>query len=65
MFFLLLCLLLWGLLALKVPFDTYGWLFLVATGWFCGFLDGKRGRGKRPDSVALPPEVMDSTPVGV
>jgi hypothetical protein len=61
MFFMVLCLLLWGLIALKAPFDTYGWLFLVATGWFCGFLDGKRSQGKRPDSVALPAERLDST----
>jgi hypothetical protein len=41
MFLALLCLGLWVLLAQKVPFDIYGWMMVIASAWFCGFLDGR------------------------
>jgi hypothetical protein len=41
MAFLLLCVGLWLILTFKVPVDTYGWLMLVATGWFLGFVDAQ------------------------
>jgi hypothetical protein len=51
--FLLLCLALWALLAFKVPVDTYGWLFLLATAWLLGFLDGRHRPGQ-DDAAPLP-----------
>jgi hypothetical protein len=41
MFFIFLCILLWALIAAHAPFDQFGWLMLVGTGWFCGFMDAK------------------------
>ena len=51
--FLLLMGLLWALFAFKVPFDTYGWLMLVAAGWCGGFWDGKRADANPSQSVVL------------
>jgi hypothetical protein len=45
--------LLWALFAFKVPFDTYGWLMLVAAGWCGGFWDGKRADANPSQSVVL------------
>lgn len=57
MFFLLLCLLLWGLFANKVPFDQFGWLMLVATAWFTGFLDCRFfGKLEADKSRGIPPD---------
>ena len=39
MFFILLCLLLWALFALRSPFDTFGWLMIVGYAWVAGYLD--------------------------
>jgi hypothetical protein len=41
MAFLVLCIGLWALIAFKIPVDTYGWLMLVSTGWFLGFVDAQ------------------------
>jgi hypothetical protein len=51
--FILLMALLWALFAFKAPFDTYGWLMLVAAGWCGGFLDGRRADGNPSDAAVL------------
>lgn len=75
MFFLLLCLGLYGLVATGTPIDEFGWLWLVAAGWFFGFLDGRVTFGKllgskngndhekpHPDST-MPPDELPVTPI--
>ncbi len=54
MFFLLMCVGLWALIATKTPTDTYGWLMLVATGWFLGFLDGQLASRNKSNTTPTP-----------
>ncbi|MGE0199907.1 MAG: hypothetical protein AB7P76_02935 [Candidatus Melainabacteria bacterium] len=62
MFFAALCLLLYLLIANKVQPDMFGWLMLVGTGWFAGYLDGRvlQRSDKDPDRV-LPPDVTEDS----
>lgn len=74
MFFCLMCIGLYALIASNMAVDTYGWLWLVAGGWFLGFLDGRFSFGKgvfgkkeasnghHPDST-MPPDEHDVTPI--
>lgn len=63
MFFALLCILLWALIALQVPFDKFGWLMLVATGWVAGFLDCRmRYQLDKDPSSGLPPDMKRDHP---
>jgi|GEM_PF-5210900 len=56
MFFLLLCVVLWAILAFLPRPDLFAWCVLIGFGWFMGFCDGKRAAasGKRSDAEPLP-----------
>lgn len=56
MFFAMLILLIWALLATGAAFDKFGWLMLVGTAWVAGYLDCRMFRrfDKDPDRV-MPP----------
>ncbi|MDH4378359.1 MAG: hypothetical protein QE263_00425 [Vampirovibrionales bacterium] len=58
MFFTLLCLGLWALVAFKVPTDLFGWLMLVGAGWVFGFLDGRRATQNHSDAEPLPHHLL-------
>jgi hypothetical protein len=62
MFFALLCLLLWALFAFDVAFDNFGWLMLVATGWFAGFMDARlfAKRDQTKEGVVPPGDPTDT-----
>jgi hypothetical protein len=67
MAFILLCVALWAIIAFKVPMDTFGWLMLVATGWFLGFADALLLRNwetkQRQQAEANPTLQQDVTPL--
>jgi hypothetical protein len=62
MAFILLCVALWAIIAFKVPMDTFGWLMLVATGWFLGFADALLLRNCQ-QAEANPTLQQDVTPL--
>ncbi|MEB3286507.1 MAG: hypothetical protein VKJ04_03280 [Vampirovibrionales bacterium] len=60
MFFAALCVLIVLLLANKVIPDVYGWIMLVGTGWFCGYMDGRIFRRSDVDKDrVVPPDMSD------
>lgn len=60
MFFAALCLLMILLLANGVKPDVYGWVMLVGTGWFSGYMDGRIFRRSDNDTDrVVPPDISD------
>jgi hypothetical protein len=62
LFFILLCIILYLVIAFKLNIQVpYGWLMLVAFGWFMGFLDGRRSmQGAHRDQAFLPKSEDDA-----
>lgn len=66
MFFLLLCAILWALFAFQSPFDTFGWLMLVALAWVFGFLDCKLAKKSDAEKGhTFPPDMAGEIASGV
>lgn len=60
MFFAALCILTVVLMANHVAIDTYGWLMLMGTGWFAGYMDCRLFQHWDQDKArTLPPDMAD------
>ena len=62
MFFALLILIIWAILALGMTPDTFGWLMIVGAGWVFGYLDCRFFKKSDTDtSRTLPDEDTPET----
>lgn len=56
MYFAIVCLLVFILLATGAKIDEYGWMMLVGTGWVAGFLDARKSSGSDKPRLPSGPE---------
>lgn len=62
MFFASLLVLVWALFANGVVPDKFGWLMLMAVGWFAGFMDCQWIHRKKSDADQTMPPDNDGPP---
>jgi len=61
MYFAIVCLLVFALLATGVKPDDYGWMMLVGTGWVAGYLDARKfSTADKPQLPGGPDDFKDA-----